>query len=116
MMYLGEELIKGIKEAINHYSTSERVIGKWIDGKPIYRKICNGTITATGGFPKVSTGITNLSQVTQMYYVLRYQDRYFTGDRFRYYLDPLSSNQITIIEPDQTGNVTFVVEYTKTTD
>lgn len=27
----------------NIYSTSETVVGKWIDGKPIYRKVINST-------------------------------------------------------------------------
>lgn len=28
-------------DTINEYSTDEKIIGKWIDGKPIYRKVIN---------------------------------------------------------------------------
>lgn len=31
----------------NDYSTEEQVIGKWIDGKPLYRKTITGTTPAT---------------------------------------------------------------------
>ena len=29
---------------LHEYSTEEKVVGKWIDGKPIYEKVINGTI------------------------------------------------------------------------
>ncbi|PJJ30520.1 hypothetical protein H171_4126 [[Clostridium] celerecrescens 18A] len=33
----------------NVYSTEETVCGKWIDGKPIYRKVISGTLAANSG-------------------------------------------------------------------
>lgn len=39
---------------LNEYSTDEQVIGKWIDGKPIYRKVINTTKS------QVSDIMTNL--------------------------------------------------------
>ena len=43
------------------YSTTERVIGKWINGKPIYRKVVTGN-----GKNKQVTTISNLEQIITM--------------------------------------------------
>ena len=42
-------------ENISEYSTEELVIGKWIDGKPIYRKVISGNLGSTS----VPHGISN---------------------------------------------------------
>lgn len=45
------------------YSTDERVVGKWVDGKPIYEKtIIGGHFTAKGDFT-VNHNISNLDEV-----------------------------------------------------
>lgn len=43
---------------IENYSTTETVVGKWIDGKPIYRKVVQGSLTLS---PQtwVDTGIVD---------------------------------------------------------
>lgn len=42
------------------YSTDEQVVGTWIDGKPLYRKVVQFTSPAnTYTFTQVATGITN---------------------------------------------------------
>lgn len=51
----------------NAYSTSEQVIGTWIDGKPLYRKtlmLSNPTLQADSS---VGTGLTNVKRVVNMY-------------------------------------------------
>ena len=47
-------IVTGIRDKVsdaeknfNKYSTTEEVIGTWIDGKPLYRKVVKGNITAT---------------------------------------------------------------------
>lgn len=40
------DLERQVVEA-NEYSTTETIVGKWIDGKPIYRKVIGTTTTAT---------------------------------------------------------------------
>ena len=96
------------------YSTEEVNTGKtWIDGKPIYRKVINDTITiaiADGGF---NHGITNLDTLT-------FFDMFNTKGSARYYAQVrgITSTQI------QTYNLksyaftvdTIILEYTKTTD
>lgn len=38
--------VKAVKDALS-YSTTEQVVGTWIDGKPLYRIVFTGTCTAT---------------------------------------------------------------------
>ena len=47
-------IVTGIRDRVsdaeknfNKYSTTEEVVGTWIDGKPLYRKVVKGNITAT---------------------------------------------------------------------
>lgn len=46
----------------HHYSTSEKVIGTWIDGKPLYEKTvdCGSLLTASSSIPH---GISNLKRI-----------------------------------------------------
>lgn len=46
----------------DNYSTSEKVIGTWIDGKPLYRKtVTINSINASNNYIDVSHGISNMS-------------------------------------------------------
>ena len=50
-------------ENFSIYSTNEQVIGTWIDGKPIYRKVVTLSTTKTidmGGI-SISHGISNIN-------------------------------------------------------
>jgi hypothetical protein len=113
-------LVNSINEVNNkfNYSTSEQVIGKWTNGKPIYRKVVTGTVPKDG-YPTVATGITNLDKVVSISLVLAYGDnrQYFTSVRYdNYYLSKENDNQITVVTPDIEGDATFTICYTKTTD
>lgn len=117
--------------ASNNYSTEEQVIGTWIDGKPLYRKVISGT------FPnRVVTGMTitdageieNLSELISLSstsYVSVYNERYS--------LPYLSQNGHANLLLSQSGNIcypycvislsvftsapfTMIAVYTKTTD
>ena len=101
------------------YTTSEQVIGKWIDGKPLYRKIVSGNVPQSDNYPTVATGITNLDKVVSISLLLAYGDnrQYFTSVRYNnYYLSKENDNKITIVAPDVEGDATFTICYTKTTD
>ena len=43
------EISNGFVQSQFNYSTEEQVIGKWIDGKPLYQKTYTGTLTADKG-------------------------------------------------------------------
>ena len=114
-------LVSAINEVNNtfDYSTEEQVIGKWIDGKPLYRKIVSGNVPQSDQYPTVATGITNLDKVVSISVVLAYGDnrQYFSSERYNnYYLSKENDNKITIVAPDVEGDATFTIYYTKTTD
>ena len=114
-------IVNSINEVNNKfdYSTEEQVIGKWTNGKPLYRKIVSGNVPQSNQYPTVATGITNLDKVVSISVVLAYGDnrQYFSSVRYNnYYLNKENDNQITIVAPDVEGDATFTIYYTKTTD
>lgn len=50
-------------EPLTEYSTEERMIGYWIDGKPLYRKVVELSGTFSSGNHNFNHGITNLERV-----------------------------------------------------
>lgn len=113
----------------NVYSTDEKRIGTWTDGKPLYRKVVTGTLpslqvsseTVDGN---VAHGISNIDIVTNIYGELVYSN-------VPYKFPILSSNgKATVIKTVNSENIVlrasdswqagppvmFVLEYTKTTD
>ena len=99
------------------YSTSEVNTGKkWIDGKPIYRKVLQGTVVPVNG----TTAIENVSRIIK-------QEGYLKENNI-WYIEGRGQFNLTLNE--QTHNVLyfftydagtyydwyFTVEYTKTTD
>lgn len=114
-------IVNSINEVNNkfNYSTEEQVIGKWTNGKPLYRKIVSGTVPQSDLYPTVATGITNLDKVVSISLLLAYGDnrQYFSSVRYNnYYLSKENDNKITIVAPDVEGDATFTIYYTKTTD
>ena len=119
-----------IENAINTndiYSTNEIVIGKWINNKPLYRKVIS-----TGNLPNTSVkninhGINNLDKYINMYGIVSdgtYSiplPYFYPSEMISTYgigieaSNNLSINIITGV--DRTGYSGYVIlEYTKTTD
>ena len=114
-------MVNSINEVNNKfdYSTEEQVIGKWIDGKPLYRKIVSGAVPQSDYYPTVATGITNLDKVVSISLCLAYGDnrQYFSSVKYNnYYLSKENNNEITIVAPVIDGDAIFTIYYTKTTD
>lgn len=114
-------IVNSINEVNNkfNYSTEEQVVGKWTNGKPIYRKVVTGTVPKSDSYPTVATGITNLDKVISISVVLAYGDnrQYFSSVKYdNYYLGKEGDNKITIVTPVVEGDATFTICYTKTTD
>ena len=64
---MGRELNEKIKniDVLEEYSTDEKVIGKWIDGKPLYQKVIEiGAVSTTE--VATATGVTNIEQVIDL--------------------------------------------------
>ena len=115
------------KNTINNinenYSTKEVKIGKWIDGKPLYRKVYIGTLTNTPENNLISTILdTNIDEVINF-------GGYIKND-YNTKISILSSTkEIQLVTLEDGGTLRFdttstvqnwtykiFVEYTKTTD
>ncbi|MDD3369393.1 MAG: hypothetical protein PHP50_11015 [Lachnospiraceae bacterium] len=105
------------------YLTEENIVGTWIDGKPLYRRVFTGTV----GVDNVIGTISNIATVTNLHGMINYNNTWCTiptnnGD----------SDAIVIIFVNTAGGVQLyckttssayynhpcnvTVEYTKTTD
>ena len=124
------------------YSNNETVVGKWIDGKPIYRKVIDiGDLTDLTRYSDdgiiINTGITNLEIVTSIKVMgsLAYAAVFKNITDFIYWspsnsayglMEFLVNNdspalfvcKSTRFVPGETGitSAYAIIEYTKTTD
>ena len=104
------------------YSTSEVDTGiKWIDGKSIYRKVINGTISEAGDMSITVEGASNITSITSLFicetndYVQKMVPTYFGSNDFMYVY--ARNNTINLhIENSTFETYTkyqIIVEYTK---
>ncbi len=105
----------------NNYSTTEKQVGTWLDGKPVYQiAIANGSfsLNSSASWSNLPSAysIPDLKQVTDAM-VLRTSDGSYTRDfalrpesngRLQYYI---TTGSITLTNAD-----VLIVQYTKTTD
>lgn len=110
------------------YLTTEQVIGTWIDGKPLYRKVLTTTFTSSSAI-EIPLNITNLKRICNISGIVTNIVNGGNGNAFILpsYRGPsgttgiqiYASNTVVNIAPesDRTGyDVYVIVEYTKTTD
>lgn len=112
-----------INSSSTNYSYSEKVIGLWADGKPHYRTVIKIT-SLPGADTESKINISNLG--IERCTLLRgwtysstygYIDLYFYNDsNFNYAYTAGPFNTITYKYHWPTSEVTFVLEYTKTSD
>lgn len=114
----------GLKIQPNIYSTEETVVGRWIDGKPLYRKVVFTTSPASG--QKIIDGISDVDSIVE----LRGFFEYLSGRWIPYpympattdmtYLDKRADGYLYIFCVSSSSgankNVIVIAEYTKTTD
>lgn len=115
-------LVNKVTKKSNKYSTDETVVGTWIDGKPIYRKVIKDINTSipTKGW----TLITNIDDIELVINsILFYGDEnntsFFANGTGNFSVEVNTSNN-GILLWNRVGSVTYikaaVIEYTKTTD
>ena len=107
----------------NVYSTSEKKIGTWIDGKPIYRKVITGTTPSNNS--QITT-INNGQEIINLYgFINSWSSNRIpinsynnANDYCRVFGDTTSPIKITITCSSSYYNMPYkiIVEYTKTTD
>lgn len=111
------------------YSTDEVVIGKWIDGRNLYRKVFSiGQLTGSGGNTSRPHGIANFDRAIHLYGSARktsLESRFTVGlpypavtsTQINISLQANNTN-IQVYHPSDVGNYSAVVvmEYIKTAD
>lgn len=104
------------------YSETEQVIGRWIDNKPIYRKVVEYSNTTTIGNDSSSTVISINHNISNLDKILRAFGSSSSGQiiprndlQIPYYTTTIFQFQI-INNTFSPRTWYFVLEYTKTTD
>lgn len=112
-------------EKLDIYSTDEIVVGRWIDGKPIYRKcgviqsipagtesVLDNTLTTSLVDVVVQTGgcITHPTQNVKLFI------GGYSGASYRASLTIRNNGLIFLSSGDSYKNINWWIEYTKTTD
>lgn len=121
-----------INEYCDYYDTNERIVGKWTDGRPVYRKVVPVTLPSGTGSTRTAHGISNMDILVN--YSLTWYDTLDSAwyDRFRLWEGSygiameMNINGTTInIGSNKTNNINWtsrtskaysILEYTKTTD
>ena len=110
-----------------NYSSNEQIVGKWIDGKTLYRKVITFNYFPNDGQRNVAHYITNLQYIC--WYEYTWYDssdaKFFSNVRFdnsTTYCKISISNTYLIVEgrgtnwSTRTSDGTCIIYYTKTTD
>lgn len=117
MMSSGESL-----EHFTEYSLEEKVIGKWIDGKPIYRKVLVIDNPTNG---RIAHHIDNLDNIISINGIAKTNEQQwepledFVRSANTYRVSVRSFNESTFYFEQlffQATKLTVILEYTKTTD
>lgn len=115
---------KGYEIFSNEYSSNEIVIGKWINGKPIYRKVIESTSGAINT-EKTIANITNLKELISLkgiidigtYGLVPLPQTFNTSNISTLYLDNLNNILLRITNNAYANKpVILIIEYTKTID
>lgn len=106
-------------ETIRSYSTEEQIIGRWIDGKTLYRKVIYlDSISFKSGTNTIPVNISNLDTVISKKYAMFYP----TVNRWYLNWDSIDTRNWTIngtnLQIDAASAATFtkfhvILEYTK---
>lgn len=106
-----------------NYSTEEQVIGTWINGKPIYRKIFKDLPLTTGNGVEIAA-ISNLDVVISLKGMVFHNiyggqwkpaNYYFSSSDYLTMVMS-SAGRILVDNSSTSGTITIIVVYTKTTD
>lgn len=111
------------------YSIEETIIGTWIDGKPLYRRVIIGTTAESNGAFRL-TELPNTVTVWNIYGILLAKDGarvpltlyYQTNTHICAYIYTENSSNYIIVGMQHAGDaylscpIYAVIEYTKTTD
>lgn len=107
------------------YSTEEKVIGEWIDGKPIYRKVFTDPNNFWSATDNIVGNITNFKEPTSIKAIAFNNELSGwvdnnEGGETRCYAYIASNGEVHFYRSDIRDGVAYpkriIIEYTKTTD
>lgn len=115
-------------DELTTYSTNERVVGEWIDGKPVYEKIIDVPMPSTANtMENTPHNIANIDTLVSYFAFDVYPNGtivpmptylWTTGGQSASFYASLDKTNINILcGADRTGHIgRFFIRYTKTTD
>lgn len=112
--------ISAVKGYVDNYSTTEKIIGTWTNGKPLYRRVLTGT-KVSGTDLSLSVG-SNLDKATKIVGIMknRYVMPFYESSTVYVRIEFYDNDGIIKIKSGTSsysnGDVIVIVEYTKTTD
>ena len=102
-------------EKIHNYSTEETVIGKWVDGKTIYRRHFSGNLISNGTYNTLFN--ENVNVINAIGSVIRASDGAHTvvGQQDTHIWNAINTPEVFLVVTDsfKGGRYDIVVEYTK---
>ena len=102
-------------EKIHNYSTEETVIGKWVDGKTIYRRHFSGNLISNGTYNTLFN--ENVNVINAIGSVIRASDGAHTvvGQQDTHIWNAINTPEVFLVVTDtfKGGRYNIVVEYTK---
>lgn len=107
----------------NEYSTTETVIGTWIDGKPLYRKVYSITSPSSANANYADLSSLNIETTVHLYGYYKkptgtFGIPFYDSDNNYSVIFINNSNQLRgrFGNSSEITNAKVVIEYTKTTD
>ncbi len=102
---------------LHEYSTEEKIVGKWIDGKPIYEKVIINNITWSGDSQQnVQHGIFDLDKIITWQTIIGNYSLPYAGEKTY----QLYYNETNLVYKNNANwnnyELKTIIQYTKTTD
>ena len=118
-----EELV-GTLNKKDTYSTEEQVIGTWIDGRNLYRKVITTTIPSGTTSTEVNINVPDYWVLTRLDYRLKannstnyaFGNYYASSTDFQRCFFREGAIQVRLGTNNSSVEILFVIEYTKATD
>lgn len=116
-------------DSLSNYSSTETVIGEWIDNKPIYRKVLTGTISSNALVFGIGCDVDNvinlrcyLKKTNNLIFSIPYRNEVSANEYYQAYVfvnDTTNNNEVAILCSSSNADyfngssVIAIVEYTK---
>ena len=116
-------------DSLTIYSSTETVIGKWIDNKPIYRKILTGTISSNALVVGIGCDVDNvinlrcyLKKTNNLIFSIPYRNEVSANEYYQAYVfvnDTVNNNEVAVLCSSSNADyfngssIIAIVEYTK---